>query len=332
MVTPEPLTPNTITQGNQSYNILDIIVDKPISQATVTDIPVSQTDTFDNFRWFEDTDTANVLNAITSTNTDNTVSGGSTYGFWELLGYLDDAVYNQWIYLAEDCGYGLGAGLLITSFAVRLAFIPLVMYSQMTGVKIKLLQPDQEEITEVMKRHMKSGNKEAATIERQKMKKMRAKNGIYPSLSFLSVAQLPLHIVFISMINRLSYNYDIKPAILTDGFLWFQDLSSPDPYGVLPILGGLITLLNVMSTTTTNINPMMRRMKRYMYLLPFITIPVWMTFPSAFNIYWMTTSAVQLVILNLFRNLKFRQMVGIPKFLPGSKLEKMNQRRKKQIT
>eukprot|EP00343_Euplotes_focardii_P000062 CAMPEP_0205801234 /NCGR_PEP_ID=MMETSP0205-20121125/3167_1 /ASSEMBLY_ACC=CAM_ASM_000278 /TAXON_ID=36767 /ORGANISM="Euplotes focardii, Strain TN1" /LENGTH=152 /DNA_ID=CAMNT_0053065667 /DNA_START=128 /DNA_END=583 /DNA_ORIENTATION=- len=152
------------------------------------------------------------------------------------------------------------------------------------------------------------------------MKRLRSQHGIYPALSFMNILQFPLHMVFISMINRLSYNYDIKPAILTDGFLWFQDLSSPDPWGVLPVIGGLVTLLNIMSTSTANINPMMRKMRRYMYFMPFITIPIWMTFPSAFNMYWMTSSIIQLIILNLFRNESFKKIVGIPKYLPGTKL------------
>lgn len=200
-------------------------------------------------------------------------------------------------------------------------------YSQITGIKIKLLQPDQEEATEKLKRAMKSGNKDQARFERKKMKDLRSKHGIYPALSFMNIFQFPIHMTFISMVNRLSYNYDIKPAILTDGFLWFKDLSSPDPYGILPVIGGSLTLINIMSTSTTNINPTMRRMRRYMYYLPFITIPIWMTFPSAFNLYWMSTSLLQLVILNLFRNLRFREMIGIPKFLPGTKLERENQRR-----
>lgn len=264
---------------------------------------------------------------MTPTNVDNIVPGGSTYGLWEILGYLDETFYNQWLFFAEDLGWGLGFGLLATSISVRLVFIPLMTYSQITGIKVKLLQPDTEEITEKMRRLMKMGNREQSKIERKKAKDLRQKHGIYPSLSLLNIFQFPIHLVFISMINRLSYNYDIKPAILTDGFLWFQDLSAPDPYGILPIIGGSITLLNIMSTSTTNINPTMRRMRRYMLYLPFLTIPVWMTFPAAFNLYWMSTSLLQLIILNLFRNLKFRETMGIPKFLPGTKLERENQRK-----
>ena len=219
---------------------------------------------------------------------------------------------------------GLGAGLLLTSLSVRLAFLPIMVYSQISYTKIKLLQPDQDELTERYKRAAKVGNKNQAQKERQKMKELRAKHGIYPLFSFPSVLQFPTHLTFISMINRLLYNYDFKPSILTDGFLWFKDLFFSDPYGVLPVFGGLINLLNTLSASTRNVSLTMRKVRRYVYCIPCFTIPIWMTFPATFNIYWMSSSIIQLVILNLFRNLKFRQMLGVSKFLPETKLEREN--------
>ena len=49
-----------------------------------------------------------------------------------------------------------------------------------------------------------------------------------------------------------------------------------------------------------------------------------MTFPVAFNLYWLVTSGCQLAILNAFRFTRFRKFLGIPDFLPGSKLESLN--------
>lgn len=94
------------------------------------------------------------------------------------------------------------------------------------------------------------------------------------------------------MINRLSFNYDINPSILTDGFLWFKDLSVPDPYGILPCIGGFINFLNILSTSTTNVTPTMRKIRKFVYILPLFSIPIWMTFPAAFNIYWITSSMI----------------------------------------
>lgn len=105
-------------------------------------------------------------------------------------------------------------------------------------------------------------------------------------ISMLNMFQLPVHLVYISMINRLSFNYEINPLILSDGFWWFKDLSSPDPTGILPLIGGMISLLNILTTSTTNSSTVMRKMRKYVYFLPLISVPVWMTFPAViFNFY-----------------------------------------------
>ena len=95
----------------------------------------------------------------------------------------------------------------------------------------------------------------------------------------MNVFQMQIHMVFISLINKMSFNFDETPQILTDGFLWFKDLSSPDPYGILPIIGGIVTLLNTVSTSTSNISSFARKLKRFLYLVPMISIPIYMTFP-----------------------------------------------------
>ena len=141
-------------------------------------------------------------------------------------------------------------------------------------------------------------------------------------ISLLNLLQLPLHMTYMSLINKLSYNYDISPAMLTEGFLWFRDLSSPDPFSILPIAGGVLNLLNMLNTTTTNSNTVMRKMRRYIMIMPLISIPIQMTFPAAFNLYWMASSSVQLAILLAFRQDSFRRFLGVPDYLPGTKLEK----------
>ena len=98
-------------------------------------------------------------------------------------------------------------------------------------------------------------------------------------ISMLNLGQLPLHLVYISLINKLSFNYMINPAILTEGMWWFTDLSAPDPIGLLPVLGGLVNMMNMQFSTTTNTSTVMRKMRRLIWILPVFMVPVWMTFP-----------------------------------------------------
>lgn len=126
------------------------------------------------------------------------------------------------------------------------------------------------------------------------------------------------------LINRCSFNFNENPAILTDGILWFKDLSSPDPTGILPILGGLISCMNMMSTNSSSGNSTMRKFSKYMKYMPLISIPIWMTFPAAFNIYWLVTASFQFAMLNSFRSEYVKKVLGIQKYLPGTKLERLN--------
>ena len=152
-----------------------------------------------------------------------------------------------------------------------------------------------------MKAHYKQGNKEAGAAEKNELLRLRKQNGVYPLLSLTNLCQIPLHITFISLINKLSFDCQINPAMLTDGMLWFSDLTSPDPLGILPIVGAGITFMNLLNSQVTSNNATFRRMRKYMFVLPLISGPVWMTFPVAFNIYWMMSSGTQLVVLTLFR-------------------------------
>ena len=124
------------------------------------------------------------------------------------------------------------------------------------------------------------------------MKNIRKEHGIYSMLSLLNLFQIPVHMVWVSLINRMAFNYDKNPELLTQGLLWFKDLSQPDPFCILPVIGAGVTLMTMMSNTNAAMNATMRKMRRYMFILPLLSIPIWMTFPSAFNLYWVCSSLV----------------------------------------
>ena len=209
----------------------------------------------------------------------NLVQGVQTYGFSESFLYYDSLIYDLWINCADFYGLGLGYGLIASALIARGVFAPVIAYSQTVGQKMKLMQPDQDEIMASMKRYQSQGNRESVKQERAKLKRLRKTHGIYPIISMLNLGQLPLHLVYISMINKLSFDYTINPAILTEGIWWFTDLSSPDPICLLPIIGGLVNTMNMQLSTTTNTSVVMRKMRRYIWIMPVFMVPVWMTFP-----------------------------------------------------
>ena len=96
--------------------------------------------------WVDSNDTLNSLTSVLPKDMSNIVQGIQTYGPFEFLLYSEKVIYEFWIMLAEDAGCGMGLGLLSTALLARLAFTPFVIYSQQMGLKMKLLQPDMEEI------------------------------------------------------------------------------------------------------------------------------------------------------------------------------------------
>ena len=79
-----------------------------------------------------------------------------------------------------------------------------------------------------------------------------------------------------------------------------------------------------MSTNTAGGNAQFRKFSKFLKVMPLVSIPIWMTFPAAFNIYWLVTSSMQLLTLNAFRSHRFRKFMGLKDYLPGSKLERLN--------
>jgi len=81
--------------------------------------------------------------------------GTPTYGFFEYVHYLDTLFYDLWITCAEPSGlgFGLGVGLILSSLITKAAFSPVMIYSQSVGVKMRLLQPDTDDIMSSMKRY-----------------------------------------------------------------------------------------------------------------------------------------------------------------------------------
>ena len=145
----------------------------------------------------------------------------------------------------------------MASLFIRMLYSPLNIYQQTCGIKMKLLQPDIDEFQQNIKRHQKNGNTNAAKAERNKMLDVRKRHGIFGSIQIFQMSQIFFHMGAVSLVNRYSFNIDAESRMLTEGMLWFKDLSAPDPYGVLPVVGSFLIFLNIMMGSTSNISPMM---------------------------------------------------------------------------
>jgi membrane protein insertase Oxa1/YidC/SpoIIIJ len=61
----------------------------------------------------------------------------------------------------------------------RVAYLPLGIYSQINMHKMKLIKPESDEINNKIQQYFQTGERELASLEMKKHKKLRRDNGIY---------------------------------------------------------------------------------------------------------------------------------------------------------
>jgi len=72
--------------------------------------------------------------------------------------------------------------------------------------------------------------------------------------------------------------------------LWWQDLSAPDPYYVLPVLMGVTQFL----MTKLNPAPMDEMQKKVMMIMPLVLIFIFIGFPQGLVLYWVVNNILSM--------------------------------------
>ncbi|HJL18203.1 MAG TPA: membrane protein insertase YidC [Sandaracinaceae bacterium LLY-WYZ-13_1] len=169
-----------------------------------------------------------------------------------------------------------GLAIILLTLIIRLTLFPLTNLSFKSMARMRRLKPEIDRINELYKDDAEK--KGAAVMELYRKHKINPLSGCLPSL-----LQLP---VWWALYTSLSTNIELYHMPFA---LWWTDLSSPDPFYVLPVmLGALMHLQQRLSPTS--MDPTQAKMM--MYFMP-IMITVFMLFlPSGLCLYMLTNSAL----------------------------------------
>jgi hypothetical protein len=69
----------------------------------------------------------------------------------------------------------------------------------------------------------------------------------------------------------------------------------------------------------------MLKMRRYLFIIPFFSLPVMCTFETGTILYFCVSSFLNFLINYALLSERSKKFLGVVEFLPGSKLERMNQ-------
>ncbi len=182
-----------------------------------------------------------------------------------------------------------GVSIIILTILVRIPFIPLINKGQKSMKKLQDIQPKMAEIREKYKKDPQRMQKEI--MELYKKHKVNPMGGCLPLL-----LQIP---VFFALYKVLLIAIELRGAPF---ILWINDLSSKDPYYILPIIMG-VTMVIQQKMTPSAMEPTQQKI---MMLMPVIFTFMFLTFPSGLVLYWLVNNILS-IIQQFYMNRKLQR-------------------------
>ena len=162
-----------------------------------------------------------------------------------------------------------GVSILLLTLIVKVVFFPLTQKAFMSGKKMQALQPKLKE--------MKEKYKDNQQLIAQETMKMFKEHDVSPLGGCLpTVIQIP---VWFSLYNVMLYSVELYDST----FLYLNDLTSQDPYGILPVMYCVLMLIQQKMMPMGNLDPAQAKMMKMMPLAFGIFM---FTFPSGLVLYF----------------------------------------------
>ncbi len=191
-------------------------------------------------------------------------------------------IFSKPLFIALDWIHTLvlnwGLAIVILTLLIKLLFFKLTEAQYKSMARMRKLQPRIEKLKE---RYGDDRQKMSqAMMEMYKTEKVNPLGGCLPIL-----VQIP---IFIALYWVLLESVELRQAPF---FGWIQDLSSPDPYFVLPLINGIAMIATQRMTPSPGMDPMQRKM---MNALPVVFSILFAFFPAGLVLYWATNAVISL--------------------------------------
>lgn len=172
-----------------------------------------------------------------------------------------------------------GFSIIIITFIVRGIMYPLTKSQYTSMAKMRMLQPKLAAIRERIGNDKQRQSQEMIAL--YKAEKVNPLGGCLPL-----VIQMP---IFLALYYMLSGSIELRHAPFA---LWIHDLSSQDPYYILPVLMG-ITMFLIQQMSPTTVTDLMQQ--KIMTFMPVIFTMLFLWFPSGLVLYYIVNNLVTIV-------------------------------------
>ena len=194
--------------------------------------------------------------------------------------------------MALDLGWGHAWGIIGATVLMRTLLMPITLVTQKNMHKMKLIDPEIQAYRTKMMDDYKSGNRARADLTKQELDALMKRYGVSNTLPLLNLLTMPFFISFFISLRYMVFTPELFPGVSGLSFFWITDLSTSDPYFVLPLISAFLNLgsihvnrkLNPISTSTP---AAIKKFHQFLPVLPFFGAAFMSTFPAGLNLYWM---------------------------------------------
>ena len=201
-----------------------------------------------------------------------------------------------------------GLAIVVMTFIIKLVFFPLTNASYKSMARMRKLQPKIQNLRENF-----GDNRQRMQEELMRLYKKEKVNPLGGCLPLL--IQMP---IFIAFYWTLIESVELRHAPF---YLWIQDLSTQDPYFILPLLMGVSMFLQQQLSPTPP-DPMQARIMKF---LPVIFTVFFLWFPAGLVLYWLVNNILAIIqqyIITRRLNLADGKQEPVFDFLKGFKFKR----------
>jgi YidC/Oxa1 family membrane protein insertase len=224
----------------------------------------------------------NVLRGIHATGNTVSLEPLLDFGFFGPIGkYLFLSLQFIHAHITSNWGWSI----VLLTVLINLLILPLRVKTMQSGLKMQRIQPQMDAIKERYKKYKATDPKRnEMNVEIMKLQKDNGVNmfgGCIPTL-----IQMPLLFAFFSMLPKV---VELRQA----HWFWLPDLSSADPYHILPIVMIVSQFLVQFYTPSPGVDPQQQKMMAFM--MPAVSGYMTWNYASGLALYWTIGNLISIV-------------------------------------
>ncbi|KAF3315110.1 Mitochondrial inner membrane protein oxa1 [Orbilia oligospora] len=202
------------------------------------------------------------------------------------------------------------AAAVLATITLRAIFLPIFISVSDNTARMKELQPLLLPYMERQRNAIKNSDLQTQQQIRTEIMGLYKRAGVSPFKSLSNLVQIPFQFGSFMILRQMAYLP--VPGLEHSGILWFQDLTSADPFFLLPALSSGFLYLSMKFGAADMPSQQVGNMMKYIRIgLPLFSLGITCTMPSLLTLYFLTASFLGFIQALIIRSEKTRAWLGI---------------------